>query len=121
MMRQMAELIRLRTLVEDDLPVLHRWYQTDELWEHLVGAFQPRREAESLVYMRRWLTPSADERRLAVVRGDDGGLLGLTTLSPIEPDKGEAEFHIFLGDAHERGRGYGQAATAAMLAHAFDE
>ena len=121
MMRRMAELVRLRILVEDDLPALHRWYQTEALWDHLVGAFQPRTEAESVAYMRRWLTPSRVERRLAIVHGDDGSLLGLTTLSPIEPEAGEAEFHIFLGEAQARGRGYGRAATAAMLAHAFDE
>lgn len=121
MMRAMAMLVRLRTLVEEDLPVLHGWYQTAELWDHLVGAFLPRREAESVAYMRGWLTPSATERRLAIVRGDNGSLLGLAALSPIEPDKGEAEFHIFLGEAAHRGLGYGRAATAAMLAHAFDE
>jgi RimJ/RimL family protein N-acetyltransferase len=121
MMRNMAELVRLRTLVEDDLPALHGWYQSAELWDHLVGAFQPRQEAESLAYMRRWLTPTATERRLAIVRHEDGGLLGLVTLSPIEPDKGEAEFHIFLGEAERRGLGYGRAATAAMLAYAFDD
>jgi RimJ/RimL family protein N-acetyltransferase len=121
MMGAMDELVRLRALAEDDLPVLHLWYQTAELWDHLVGAFQPRPEAESLAYMRRWLAPSASERRLAIVRGADGGLLGLTTLSAIEPDKGEAEFHIFLGEALQRGRGYGRAATSAMLAQAFDE
>ena len=117
----MAERVRLRALAEGDLPALHRWYQTAELWDHLVGAFRPRHEAESLAYMRRWLSPSATERRLAIVRDDDGSLLGLTALSPIEPDKGEAEFHIFLGEARQRGRGYGQAATEAMLAFAFDE
>ena len=121
MMRGMAELVRLRVLIDDDLPLLHGWYQTPDLWDHLVGAFQARQAAESLAYMRGWLTPSATERRLAIVRGDDGPLLGLTALSPIEPDEGEAEFHIFLGEASERGRGYGRAATAAMLAHAFDE
>jgi RimJ/RimL family protein N-acetyltransferase len=121
MMPRMAELVRLRTLVEDDLPQLHRWYQTAELWDHLVGAFQPRTEAESVAYMRRWLTPSRIERRLAIVGGDDGSLLGLTALSPIEPEAGEAEFHIFLGETQARGRGYGRAATAAMLAHAFDD
>lgn len=121
MMRRMAEFVRLRALTEDDLPTLHRWYQTPELWDHLVGAFQAREAAESLAYMRRWLTPSLSERRLAIMRGDDGALLGLVSLSPIEPEQGEAEFHIFLGEAQARGQGYGRAATAAMLAHAFDD
>jgi len=120
MMGVMVEIVRLRALVEDDLPALHRWYQNPELWDHLVGAFQAREAAESLVYMRRWLTPTPRERRLAIVRGDDGALLGLVSLSPIEPEQGEAEFHIFLGEAQARGQGFGRAATAAMLAHAFD-
>ena len=119
-MAAMADLVRLRALVEADLAALHRWYQTPALWDHLVGAFQPREEAEALVYMRAWLAPSPHELRLAITRATDDALLGLVSLSPIEPDQGEAEFHIFLGDAEVRGLGYGRAATAAMLAHAFD-
>jgi RimJ/RimL family protein N-acetyltransferase len=114
-------LVRLRKLLESDLAALHRWYQTPELWDHLVGDFTPRGEAEAVAYMRLWLQPSTRELRLAIVRGDDGALLGMAALAPIDPAEGEAEFHIFLGEASERGRGYGRAATAAMLARAFDE
>jgi RimJ/RimL family protein N-acetyltransferase len=121
MMAPMADLVRLRALVERDLPALHRWHQTQALWDHLVGEFQPRGEAEAISYMRRWLAPSRHELRLAVARAEDGALLGLVALTDIEPDLGEAEFHIFLGEADERGKGYGRAATAAALAHAFDE
>jgi RimJ/RimL family protein N-acetyltransferase len=71
--------------------------------------------------MRGWLTPSLREVRLAIARGDDSALLGLASLTPINREDGWAEFHIFLGEPAERGRGYGRAATAAMLAHAFDE
>jgi RimJ/RimL family protein N-acetyltransferase len=117
----MADPVRLRRLVESDLAALHRWYQTRELWDHLVGDFTQREEAEALAYMRGWLAPSHRELRLAIVRGDDGELLGLVALAPIDREEGEAEFHVFLGEARERGRGYGRAATAAMLAHAFDE
>jgi len=46
-------------------------------------------------------------------------LAGLVSLAPIEGD--EAEFHIFLGETHRRGRGVGQAATTAMLQRAFGE
>jgi RimJ/RimL family protein N-acetyltransferase len=117
----MAELVRLRRLLETDLAALHRWYQSPELWDHLIGEFIPRREAEALAHMRRWLRASPSELRLGIVRDPDGALLGLAALSPIDLDEGEAEFHIFLGEPQIRGRGYGRAATAAMLAHAFDE
>jgi RimJ/RimL family protein N-acetyltransferase len=117
----MADLVRLRRLLESDLAALHRWYQTPELWDHLVGAFTPREEAEAVAHMRGWLRPSPAELRLAIVQDADGELLGLVSLTPIDLDEGEAEFHIFLGEPRRRGRGYGRAATAAMLAHAFDE
>jgi RimJ/RimL family protein N-acetyltransferase len=117
----MADLVRLRRLLEADLVRLHRWYQTPELWDRLVGAFTPRAEAEAVAHMRGWLEPSHRELRLAIVRGEDGDLIGLVSLTPIDREEGEAEFHVFLGEASDRGRGYGRAATAAMLAHAFDE
>jgi RimJ/RimL family protein N-acetyltransferase len=109
--------IRLRPLVEADLPILHRWRQDPSLWTHLVGDFQPREESQAVAYMRRWLTPTSTELRLAIER--DGALIGQAALAPIEGTS--AEFHIFLGDVADRGRGHGRAATRAMLSLAFDQ
>jgi RimJ/RimL family protein N-acetyltransferase len=117
----MSDLVRLRALVEADLAPLHRWYQDPSLWDHLVGDFVVREEAEAVAYMRRWLTPSPTEVRLAIVDTAQGSLAGLVALAPIDPAAGEAEFHIFLGEPAMRGRGLGGAATAAALVHAFDE
>jgi RimJ/RimL family protein N-acetyltransferase len=120
-MAAMADLVRLRRLLENDLASLHRWYQTPELWDHLVGEFTPRAGAEAVAHMRSWLRPTPVELRLAIVRGEDGEFMGLVSLTPIDLESGEAEFHIFVGEPEHRGHGYGRAATAAMLAHAFDE
>jgi|SRR5580692_3224561 RimJ/RimL family protein N-acetyltransferase len=116
----MTGLVHLRALVEADLIQLHRWYQDPALWDHLVGEFVQRDEAEAVGYMRSWLTPSPTEVRLAILDAADGALTGMVTLSPIDRTKGEAEFHIFLGEVRARGRGLGGAATAAALGHAFD-
>jgi RimJ/RimL family protein N-acetyltransferase len=116
----MTGLVQLRALVEADLIQLHRWYQDPALWDHLVGEFVQRDEAEAVSYMRSWLTPSPDEVRLAIVDAADGELAGMVALSPIDRTKGEAEFHIFLGEVRARGRGLGRAATAGALDHAFD-
>jgi RimJ/RimL family protein N-acetyltransferase len=120
MLRRMPELVRLRRLAHEDLASLHRWHQTPSLWDHLVGEFQERTAGEAIGYMQAWLTPSLAQSRMAVTRAADGALLGLVALSPIDRETGEAEFHIFLGEPGERGRGYGAAATVAMLEHAFD-
>ncbi len=108
---------RLRPLAEADLAQLHAWYQDPDLWTHLVGDFRPREAGEAMAYMRRWLAPSPGEVRRAVEA--DGRLVGLVTLSGIA--EGVAEFHIFLGEPADRGRGVGQAATEAMLRLGFHE
>lgn len=115
----MTASIRLRPLTEADLPQLHRWYQEPRLWDNLVGVMTPRAESDAVAYMRRWLTPTEVELRLAIETVDGGALIGQTILSPIDRAKGEAEFHIMLGGVESRGRGYGRAATEAMLGQAF--
>ena len=110
--------VRLRPLRGDDLPLLHRWYQTPELWEHLLGELTPRAQADAVSYMQRWLEPSDTEVRLGI-ETSDGEFVGLVFLSPIDPAARTAEFHILLGEPAARGRGYGAAATAAMLEHGF--
>jgi RimJ/RimL family protein N-acetyltransferase len=115
-----AEFIRLRRLVEADLPTLHRWYQTEALWDHLVGEFRRHAAEDSIPYMRAWLTPNRAEVRMGVTRAPDDELIGMATPSPIDPEAGEAEFHIIIGDAAERGKGFGEAATVAALEHAFE-
>ena len=107
----------LRELREEDLPILHGWYQTPELWDHLVGEFTPRTEAEAVAYMRRWLSPSVTELRLGIVA--DGRLMGLATLSPINLEAGWAELHTFIGDRSERGHGLGRRAVAQLAARGF--
>lgn len=116
-----APAVRLRELRRDDLPRLHRWYQAPELWDHLVGGFTPRSEAEATAYMERWLAPSETELRLGIeVDGPNGPrLVGLSFFSPLDLGAGWAELHTMIGEASERGRGVGRHAVAALVARGF--
>jgi len=116
-----APAVRLRDLRPDDLPRLHRWYQTPELWDHLVGPFAPRGEAEAVAYMQRWLAPSADELRLGIeVDGADGPrLVGLAFFSPLRAGEGWAELHTMIGEPAERGHGVGRRAVEALMARGW--
>lgn len=115
--------VRLRELRPEDLPRLHRWYQTPELYEHLVGAFTPRSEAEAVAYMQRWLAPSRTELRLGIEADGPAGprLVGLAFFAPIDREAGEAELQIMIGEPGERGRGVGRAAVAALMARGFGD
>jgi RimJ/RimL family protein N-acetyltransferase len=110
-------MIRLRPLAESDLTVLYRWYQDPELWSHLVGSFQARDEREAITFMRRWLDNPSSDVRLAI--DDEDRLIGQIAFTGLKDD--EAELHIFLGEASERGQGKGGAATRLGLSYAFQE
>lgn len=113
--------VRLRPLRQEDLRRLHAWYQTPELWDHLVGDFTPRGEAEAVAYMARWLQPSDRELRLGVEVEDAGPprLVGLAFFSPLNAAEGWAELHTLIGDPAERGRGVGRRAVAELVARGF--
>jgi RimJ/RimL family protein N-acetyltransferase len=116
-----APAVRLRGLIAADLPRLYTWYQDKGLVDGLVGGFRFRSEAEALRHMEAWLQSSSQEARLAVVRADDGALLGLTALTSIDTVNRCAELHLFIGAPETRRRGYGRAATLALLAHGFGD
>ena len=109
--------VRLRNLMKEDLPRLHRWYQTPELWDHLVRDFTPRKEAEAVAYMQRWLTPGDTELRLGIeVEGPEGArLVGIAFFSPLNLAEGWAELHTMIGEPGERGRGVGRQAVVALM------
>ncbi len=109
--------VRLRPLRREDIPILHGWYQTPELWDHLVGEFVERPQAEATTYMARWLEPSDREVRFAIET--EGRLVGLISLALLDRKGGHGELHIFLGAPDTRGQGLGRLATAAMVDHGF--
>jgi RimJ/RimL family protein N-acetyltransferase len=114
--------VRLRPLRRDDLPRLHAWYQQPELWDHLVRDFTPRGEAEALLYMERWLSPSETELRLGIEVQDEGAdpqLVGVAFYAPLDRAGGWAELHTMIGEPGERGRGVGRRAVAELMDHGF--
>jgi RimJ/RimL family protein N-acetyltransferase len=111
--------VRLRPLRADDLPLLWRWYERPDFFAMLVGHHRRRAEAEAVAHMTRWLTDEPTAVRRAITRRDDGRLLGQVALLDIDPVYGRAELNIFVGESADRRRGYGLAATRAMLAEGF--
>ena len=111
--------IRLRALRQDDLPILHRWFQDPATVRSLGGPFRYRTETEALNYMARWLVISDKEVRLAIEHATDNGLVGMVSLQDIDALNSTASFHLLLGEPAARGKGLGTQATRAMLRHAF--
>ncbi|HXY99705.1 MAG TPA: GNAT family N-acetyltransferase [Stellaceae bacterium] len=110
----------LRPLRAEDLDRVHAWYQDERLFFDLVGSFMPRPRREAIAWMmRHWLDPASRDVRLAICRTADGLHIGNTYLTGIDQRSRAADFHILIGGAAHRGRGYGTAATRATVEHAF--
>lgn len=112
--------VYLRPLEATDLEQIHRWHNDAELYQHLVGNYRN----VTLDDVARWLTQrmsnGSTERNFAICETGSGRHLGNLYLRNIDSVAGEAELHIFLGDASSRGAGRGTAALQLALKIAFE-
>jgi RimJ/RimL family protein N-acetyltransferase len=114
-------LVKLRELERTDLPALNSWRNDAEVVEHLGANFlyiAPEIDA-------RWYDGYVAARdrtvRLAILDPDLDRMVGCVYLTDINRINRSAEFSILIGDKAYWSKGFGTAATKAMLAHAFDD
>lgn len=114
-------MIRLRELERRDIPVINRWRQNRALTAS-IGA--PHRHI-GIEVDERWFESYLQRRgtdvRCAVCVDDEPELIGLTSLTGIDPVHKHAEYHMMVGDRAEHGRGVGTFATREMVRHAFQD
>jgi len=114
-------MMRLRELERTDIPVINRWRQIRSLTA-AIGA--PHRHI-GIEVDERWFDAYLQRRgtdvRCAVCADDEPELIGLTSLTSIDPVHKHAEYHMLLGDRAVHGRGIGTFATREMVRHAFHD
>ena len=112
-------MIRLRELERVDIPVINRWRQNRSLTA-TIGA--PHRHI-GIEVDERWFEAYLQRRgtdiRCAICTDEEQELVGLTSLTSIDPVHKHAEYHMLLGDRAAHGRGIGTFATREMVRHAF--
>lgn len=113
-----GELVRLRALEPEDAERIHGFVSDPE-----VGRWMHTGYPRSFAQVRK----KAEERPLnsyqLVVLGieADGKLIGIVDLRDAEPEVGNAELDIYIGDAEYRnGGGYGTEALRLMCRYGFD-
>ncbi len=111
--------ITLRALELEDLPVLHRWSNDEELWSLLGGwHFPTSREAQHDWLIR--LKDDAVNQRFGIETAQHG-LIGTANLVGIDWKNGLAEHGMMIGERSMRGKGYGSDVIATVMRYAFDE
>jgi RimJ/RimL family protein N-acetyltransferase len=114
-----SERIALAPLRPDDVPALLAWINDRE--QVLFNApYRPVPEGQH----RAWFE-SIQQRPDVVIFGirllETDQLIGSCQLHSIQPVHRHAELQIRLGEAAQRGRGYGTEATRLLLAFAFKD
>lgn len=115
-----GRLTRLRPLLDDDLPLLARWWNEPQWMVLQQGRVVPGDARATEEMFRKW-SANNDESGVgySIVNGD-GDLVGHLTLWGITPTVRIATYAIIIGSPYV-GRGYGSDATRVALRLAFDE
>jgi diamine N-acetyltransferase len=112
--------VYLRSLTLEDLPRVLRWHNDPELYTTLGGAFRyVSPEAERIWFDR--MLEARDQVNLAICIGGTDEHIGNIYLRNIDWVSRHAELHTFIGDARQRGKGFGKQAVRLLLTHAFDD
>ncbi len=115
-----GELVRLRALEPEDAEKIHLWVHDPE-----VGRWMNTSHPRSLAQLRK----RAEERPvnsyelvvLGIEAKADGNLIGVIDLRDAEPEIGNAELDVYIGDAEYRnGGGYGTEALRLMCRYGFN-
>lgn len=115
-----GELVRLRALEPEDAERLHPWLHDPEVgrWmnnDHPLSLAQVRKRCEE-----RPLN-SYEKVVLGIVAKAEDKLIGVIDLRDAEPEIGEAELDVYIGDAEYRtSGGYGTEALRLMCRYGFD-
>lgn len=112
--------VYLRAIDEGDLEPVHAWHNDPDLYASLVGTFVPTNLSTERAWLQRVSAWSAEARNFALCAREDDRLIGLCYLREIDWTHRRTELHILIGDARNRGRGFGRAAVDLLLDHAFD-
>ena len=112
-----ADDVLLRPLEEGDIPSLVRWSEDPEL-RKLTGEVAPMDREEAEAFLERTRTEES-RRWFAVVV--DGRAIGETGLLRIFPAWRTTDVSVIIGEAGERGKGYGTQAARFILDLAFRE
>jgi RimJ/RimL family protein N-acetyltransferase len=115
----MAE-VSLRPIRIGDAERCLRWVSDPEVQQFL-GLLQP---ARTLDQERSWIASILSDRqhqRAYVIENESGIPIGTCGLRAIDRDEGTALLGLMIGDPRLWGRGYGTAATKALLERAFHE
>lgn len=115
----MAE-VRLRPIRMSDAERCFTWVNDPEVARYLGLTQAPATVAEEKAWIGKVLGEK-DQQRVFVIEDEEGRGIGTCGLRGIDREAGYALLGIVIGERRRWDRGYGTAATRALVGYAFGE
>lgn len=107
--------------VRRELYPLHvTWLNDPEVAWNVFGAPVQRSFEEERDWIEAFLADPAS-RLWLIYRLDEGRPIGLAALTEIDLPPGSATFRTLIGEARDRGQGFGRESSELILRHAFED
>jgi len=117
-----GELVRLRPMGEQDVPLLFRWYSDPDVRHWSYFTEDPPELATLAAHHERYQMIRDDPAQLLwCIESMDGRPLGDIALQDIQPLQKRADLAVSIGEKSYWGRGYGSDAVRLALRFAFEE
>lgn len=113
-----GERTALGPLRRELFPLHARWVNDVEVGWNVFGLPQARSEEQESAWLEAELRASNSVYFLIYVNADKRPI-GVTSLNDIDHQRGTASFRILIGDARDRGHGYGTEVSRLVLRYAF--
>ncbi len=115
-----GRLVYLRPLEPEDADLVHHWYEDAEYLALMGG--RPVSLAERRTFFERQAAdPSDNAMSFIVCLRHDGRPVGRLDLFEIDRTNGNAAFGIGIGNADDRGHGFGTDAVLALCDYVFGQ
>ena len=111
--------VYLRELTRSDLQYITQWRHDPELIASLCTPFRYINPETEDQWFEHYLQNRHNTIRWAICKQETHQHIGNVYLLHMDWIHRTAEFHIFIGDLQDRGKGYGKEATRMALEYAF--
>lgn len=104
-----GERIYLRPLLNNDVIILNKWKNEEEVYKNLGGGFMPTSVDTQVKWMESMIDTSGKDKRFIICNKEDTpiGMIGLYDINWIHR---HCEIGIFIGENTFRGKGFGKEA-----------
>jgi RimJ/RimL family protein N-acetyltransferase len=110
-----GERLRLREMIDDDLPAVRRWRSDPDVTRHWITREQP-----TLAELAEWLAANrASGAETLTIETLDGVAIGYVSVFDIDPEHRRCEISLMVGERSEWGKGYAREALRLLLRYLF--